>query len=125
MRLNNKKEKSVFSDTKFASRSIERSWRKLERKIILSVVKLNQEDLEKFLQEGLYYCPKREHYYINPDIDIRIKNMLKPIINRTGTIDHLVVDILHKIYKENLEITLEENIGFKLSRKRRRPFRRS
>jgi len=52
-------------------------------------------------------------------LDKRFFGMLRSIINRSGTIDYSVVDILQKIYKENLDITFKDNDGFNLSNKRR------
>lgn len=117
--MSKEKDQSVFGNMNFESRSVKRSWLKLEKKVKRSVSKLNKLDLDIFLSNGVYFCPLFRVYYINPKLEQRMINMLRPIYNhKTHTVDWSVMDIISKIYKEKLVITTKNKDSLVVNRRK-------
>lgn len=106
------------------SRSIKRSSGRVEKSVADMVYNLTEfgieGDLEFFLEQGIFFCPSRKVFYLNPNLEQRLSGLLQPIVRRTGAIDTRIVEHLRDTYLENLKITEQVLKTFPIKTKKRK-----
>jgi hypothetical protein len=90
------------------SRSIRRSAEQVYQRLEASVGFLNDDDLHTFLNTGVFFCPQKKDYYLNPELSVRLKSLLSSIVHKTGSIDTRVVSVLQNTFQEGIIITQKE-----------------